>query len=75
MDMYGIFEYVWNICGICVDAFWWNLFTPLVDGTAVKHKFSQVAPPDRQICGLKLIGNQSMETMDGNHGWKPYGFV
>ena len=68
-----VYQYEWicmeylNMCGIFVDAFWWKLFTPLVDGTvSVKHKFSQVAPPDRQICGLKL-GNQSMETMDGSH--------
>ena len=46
-------EHVWNICGDL-----WMLsggtcllhFTPiLVDGSV-----SEVAPPDRQICGLKL---------------------
>ena len=55
-------EYLWNICGcFLVEPVYsscrWHCFT-----------VSQVAPPDRQICGLKLIGNQSMETI-----WKPYG--
>jgi hypothetical protein len=47
----------------------WMLVEP-VYSSCRWHCFtvSQVAPPDRQICGLKLIGNQSMEAI-----WKPYG--